>query len=78
MDNNTQSVNPEVCYIRHQVIDQRCEAIEDEMGGMRADLREVRDLQKQILYAIIGIFGTLVITLIGVLMGRAIDFGVFF
>ena len=47
------------------------------MGGMRSDIKEVRDLQKQILYAIIGIFGTLFITMLGVVMGRAIDFKVF-
>lgn len=73
-----EGVNPQVCEIRHQAIDQRCEALEGELNGMRGDLKEVRDLQKQILYAIIGIFGTLIVTLLGVIMGRAIDFGVFF
>jgi hypothetical protein len=73
-----EGVNPEVCLMRHQVIDKRCGDLEDEMQGMRGDIKEVRDLQKQILYAIIGIFGTLVVTLIGVIMGRAVDFGVLF
>jgi len=73
-----EGVNPEVCAIRHQLVDQRCEALEGEMQGMRGDIKEVRDLQKQILYAIIGIFGTLLVTLIGVLAGRAVDFGVLF
>jgi hypothetical protein len=60
------------------MIDEKFEAIETEMSGVRADLREVRNLQKTILYAIIGLFAASILTLIGVIAGRAIDFGVFF
>lgn len=67
-----------MCVLRHQMIDEKFEAIETEMSGVRADLREVRNLQKTILYAIIGLFAASILTLIGVIAGRAIDFGVFF
>jgi hypothetical protein len=60
------------------MVDKRCDTIEGEVSGMRADLKEVRDLQKTILYAIIGLFAASILTLIGVIAGRAIDFGVFF
>jgi hypothetical protein len=75
---DTEKVSNEMCLIRHQMVDQRCEAIEGEVTGMRADLKEVRDLQKTILYAIIGLFAASILTLIGVIAGRVIDFGVFF
>jgi len=45
---------------------------------MRQDIREVRELQKTILYAIIAFGAATILTLIGVIAGRAIDFGVFF
>jgi len=67
-----------MCLLRHEMVDKRCDAIEGEVSGMRADLKEVRDLQKTILYAIIGLFAASILTLIGVIAGRAIDFGVFF
>jgi len=75
---DSEGVSHEVCGMRREILDCRIEVVEREVEGMRGDLKEVRDLQKQILYAIIGIFGTLVVTLFGVLMGRAVDFGVFF
>ena len=67
-----------MCVLRHQMIDEKFEAIETEMSGVRADIREVRNLQKTILYAIIGLFAASILTLIGVIAGRAIDFGAFF
>lgn len=75
---DTEAVSNEMCVLRHQMINEKFEAIEIEMSGMRADLREVRNLQKTILYAIIGLFAASILTLIGVIAGRAIDFGVFF
>jgi hypothetical protein len=73
-----EGVNSEVCAARRELLASRISTCEEEVHGMRDDLKEVRDLQKQILYAIIGLFGASVLTLIGVLAGRAIDFKVFF
>ena len=77
--------NQDVCIMRHEVVDAKiasleCEisAVKEHQAGLHEDIKEVRDLQKQILYAIIGLFGASVLTLIGVLVGRGIDFGVFF
>lgn len=70
--------NPEVCRLRHDVQDAKIEAVEKRMDGLESGIREVRDLQKQILYAIIGLFGASILTLIGVIAGRAIDFKMFF
>jgi hypothetical protein len=77
--------NQDVCIMRHEVVDTKIASLECEIGtvkehqaGLHEDIKEVRDLQKQILYAIIGLFGASVLTLIGVLVGRGIDFGVFF
>jgi hypothetical protein len=78
-------VTNEVCELRGKIYTSKLEALECEIStvkehqaGLREDIKEVRDLQKQILYAIIGLFGASVLTLIGVITGRAIDFRVFF
>jgi len=61
----------------YDVQDAKIEAVEKRMDGLESGIREVRDLQKQILYAIIALFGASILTLIGVIAGRAIDFKVF-
>lgn len=78
-------VTNEVCELRGRIYTGKLENLECEIStvkehqtGLREDIKEVRDLQKQILYAIIGLFGASVLTLIGVVLGRGIDFGVFF
>jgi hypothetical protein len=85
MDTKPQSVNPDVCFIRHQLVDSRIDDAETriddcktEVKSLKDDIKEVRDLQKLILYTLIGLFGATILTLIGVIAGRAIDFGVFF
>lgn len=78
-------VTSEVCELRGKIYTGKLEALECEIGtvkehqaGLREDIKEVRDLQKQILYSIIGVGFTCILILIGVLAGRAIDFKVFF
>jgi hypothetical protein len=78
-------ITPEVCILKHEIVDTKIEGLEceiksikDSQAGIRDEIREVRDLQKTILYAIIGLFGTGILTLIGVVAGRAIDFRLFF
>jgi hypothetical protein len=79
------SVTTAMCDLHRQVIDTKIDAmktcddaLENRMDGIETGIAEVRDLQTKILYAIIGLFGASILTLIGVLLGRAIDFGVFF
>lgn len=74
----TTTVPHEVCILRHEIVDTKIEAVETRMNGVEGCIQEVRDLQIKILYAIIGLFGASILTLIGVLAGRAIDFRVFF
>lgn len=71
-------VNPEICAMTHKILDTRINAVEEEQQGVREDIKEVRDLQTKILYAIIGLFGASILTLMGVIAGRALDFKVFF
>lgn len=75
---DSEGVNAEVCAARRELLVSRISMCEEEVHGMRADIKEVRDLQKQILYALIGLFGASLLTLLGVIAGRAIDFKVFF
>jgi hypothetical protein len=72
------NVIQEICELRMQVQATEIRACEGRISGIEGCIQEVRDLQTKILYAIIGIFGTLIVTLIGVVMGRAIDFGILF
>lgn len=79
------TVTIESCKLRGDIFNEKLKALKDEIQGVkdqqqdiRDDIKEVHDLQKQILYAIIGLFGASVLTLIGVIAGRAIDFKVFF
>lgn len=71
-------VPQEVCILRHEIVDTKIDAVEKRMDGVEGIIAEVRDLQIKILYAIIGLFGASILTLIGVLAGRAIDFRMFF
>ena len=70
-----QLINNTICNLRHEIITTKIEAVEGRVDGIQACLQEVRDLQTKILYAIIGLFGTSIMILLGVLTGRAIDFG---
>ena len=70
-----QQITNTICHLRHEIIDTKIQAVEDRVDGIQACLQEVRDLQTKILYAIIGLFGTSIMILIGVIAGRAIDFG---
>ena len=71
-------VMQEICVLRMEVQAAKLTACQAQIDGIQGGIQEVRELQTKILYAIIGIFGTLIVTLIGVVMGRAIDFGVLF
>jgi hypothetical protein len=70
--------NPDVCVLKHEIVDTKLMNLETRIDGIEDKIQQVYDLQKQILYAIIGTFGTTILILIGVIAGRAVDFGVFF
>ena len=81
----TGEFNSEVCRLRHSAqdlkisaLDDKIDAVADRVDGLRDGIDEVRKLQTQILYAIIGLCGTSILILIGVIAGRAIDFGIIF
>lgn len=74
----TANVQPELCRLRHEVIEVKIAACDKRIDGILTEIQGVRDLQKTILYTLVAIgFGT-GLTLLGVLAGRAIDFGIFF
>lgn len=77
-EENGVHVTLEVCRLQQELQNLKIKNVECRMDGIEGSIAEVRDLQTKILYAIIGLFGASILTLIGVLAGRAIDFGVFF
>jgi len=79
------SVNPDVCILKHEIVDNKIANLENEINSVKEtqqdifkEIKGVHDLQTTILYAIIFLCGAAILTLIGVLAGRAVDFGVFF
>lgn len=78
MDVAAEVVNNDVCVLKHAMVRTEIENLEKRIDGIEGKIEEVYNMQKTILYAIIGTFGTTIMILIGVIAGRAIDFGVFF
>lgn len=67
----------EICRLQQDLQNLKIKTVEERMDGIECAIQEVRDLQVKILYAIIGLFGASILTLIGVIAGRAIDFSKF-
>jgi hypothetical protein len=74
-------VNPEVCILRHELVDTKIDHLDKEIEGLKRDVGDVKTLQsefnntiKNIYYALIVITIVSFFTLAGVLLGRAIDF----
>lgn len=74
--------NEEVCELKHKLINQRVDGIEEQVlafGGQLTKLDEKIDsvikLQTVQTYSIIGVLVTAVLILVGVLLGRGFDFG---
>lgn len=77
-----EGVTVEICKLHREIMDGKIEvlkvkdeALDGRMQGIEQGIKEVHDLQKLILYAIIGIAVGVILTLIGVILGRGIDFG---
>lgn len=76
------AVTTDVCKLHREVIDTKIEALKQKdvsldtrMQGIEDKIQAVFDLQKTILYALIGISVGVALTLFGVILGRGIDFG---
>lgn len=63
------------CALHREVIETKLQATNERVDGILQEIQCVRDLQKQILYALIGIGFGVACTLAGVVLGRGIDFG---
>jgi hypothetical protein len=79
---DSEYVTPEMCSLHREVINTKLkmlegvdDAIEGRMLRIEAGIDEIRQLQKNIYYALIGISVGTVLTLLGVILGRGIDFG---
>lgn len=68
-------VTHEMCELRRQVITTRVNGQDTQIDGILDEIREVRNLQKTILYTLIFISIGVACTLMGVVLGRGIDFG---
>jgi len=63
------------CELHRAVITTRLESVELQTKSIFAEIEEVRNLQKMILYALIFIAMATICTLLGVILGRGLDFG---
>ena len=78
----SEAITHDVCCLHREVIDGKIEllkqkdAAQDErIGGMESKLDQVYDLQRLMFLGIIGILITSILVLIGVIIGRGVDFG---
>ena len=72
---DTETITPEMCNLHRQVLDTKIAASDKRIDGILAEIRGVRDLQKQILYVLVAIGFGVAFTLFGVIVGRGFDFG---
>ena len=75
-------ITPDVCKLHREVIDTKIDALKQKdmtqdtrMQGIEEKIEEVFALQKTILYVIIFVAVGTCLTLLGVILGRGIDFG---
>lgn len=74
--------NEEICKLKHELVDQRIDGVVCQLtsfGGQLTELEKKIDnvitLQRVQTYSIIGVLITAILILIGVILGRGIDFG---
>lgn len=75
-------VTQEMCKLHRELVEAKIGALKDKdnilenrMCGIEKGIEDVRALQKTILYTIIFVAFATVTTLMGVILGRGIDFG---
>jgi len=68
-------VKPEMCALHRDVIRVQVEACDKRVDGILEELREVRELQVSIRNYILFIAVGVILTLLGVILGRGMDFG---
>jgi len=64
-----------MCNLHRELINTKLAACNARVEGILAEIQGVRDLQRMILYALIGIGFGVACTLAGVIVGRGLDFG---
>ena len=82
MSDDETYIRTEMCNLHREVINTKLEmlkgvdeAIEARMVRIEDGISEIRQLQKSIYYALIGISVGTALTLLGVVLGRGFDFG---
>ena len=78
---DTESVNPEVCHERHQMADYKFQQVDKEIDDLKTNVKDIRKDQeeynqtiKNIYYLLLVIAFSTIMTLAGVILGRAVDF----
>ena len=79
---DSETVTTKICDLHREVIESKLQvlkgadkAIEARMLGIEKGIEEIRGLQKNIYYALIAISVGVTLTLLGVILGRGVDFG---
>ena len=68
-------VTPEICNLHRDLINAKIGACDARVDGIMDELRAVRDLQVSIRNTMIVIAAGVILTLLGVVLGRGFDFG---
>jgi predicted nucleic acid-binding Zn ribbon protein len=63
------------CVLHREVMEAKLTACDKRVDGILEEIREVRQLQKNIQYMLLFIALGVICTLIGVVLGRGFDFG---
>ena len=69
-----ESVNKEVCEERHKSLDREIVGIKKDVVNVRSKQEEYNQMIKNIYYTLLVIAGATILTLGGVILGRAVDF----
>jgi len=73
--NGTEAITPEICRLHRELINEKIASCDARVDGIYEELRAVRDLQVSIRNTMIVIAAGVILTLLGVLLGRGVDFG---
>ncbi len=68
-------VTPEICSLHRALLTEKINACDARLDGIMDELRAVRDLQVSIRNTMIVIAAGVILTLLGVVLGRGFDFG---
>ncbi len=78
---DAESVSKEVCFERHQNVNGRFDSMEKEIEETKSNIKTIQDAQneynrtlKNIYYSLLIIAFATILTLAGVILGRAVDF----